>query len=89
MHANIRSVHNNFELLHHELIHLFDYRPDVICLSETKLKDAPLTNIFLTDYEPIIHANSVTNTDSVGVYVCHTSFVIILSYGDIVVSALK
>ena len=64
MHVNIRSLHKIFETLNHELIHSLDCHPDVICLSETKLKDAPL----LTGYEPVIHANSFINASGVGVY---------------------
>ena len=60
LHVNIRSLHKNLGTLKHELIHSLDYHPDVICLPETKLKDALLTNAFLT-HKPLIHANSVTN----------------------------
>ena len=48
LHVNIRSLHKNLGTLKHELIHSLDYHPDVICLPETKLKDALLTNAFLT-----------------------------------------
>ena len=40
LHVSIRSLYKNFETLNHELIHSLDYHSDVICLSETKLKDA-------------------------------------------------
>ena len=72
MHVNIRSLHKNFETLNYELIHSLDYHPDVICLSETKLKDAPSANVSLTGYKSIIHANSITN--AVGVYVSNKFF---------------
>ena len=47
-----------------------------IYLSE--LKDAPLTNVSLTGYDPIIHANSVTNAGSVRVYISNKFFTFII-----------
>ena len=86
LHVNIRSLHKNFETLNHELIHSFDYHPDVICLTETKLKDAPLTNVFLIDYEHIIHANSVANAIEVGVYVSSKFFSFAIEKNDLLLN---
>ena len=55
MHINIRSVNKNFELMNHELLNSLAMLPDLICLSETKLKNHPLTNVSLPGYSPLDH----------------------------------
>ena len=69
LHVNIRSLNKNFDDLNHNLLHSFSYSPDIICLSETKLKGLPLTNIHLSGYQPILHANSSTNAGGIGIYI--------------------
>ena len=69
MHINIRSVNKNFELMNHELLNSLVMLPDLICLSETKLKNHPLTNVSLPGYAPLITADSDTNAGGVGAYV--------------------
>jgi len=43
--------------------------PDIICLSETKIKNSILINLSIPGYEPILHADSKTNAGGVGLYV--------------------
>ena len=69
LHVNIRSLNKNFDDLNHDLLHSFSYSPNIICLSETKLKGLPLTNIHISGYQPIIHANSSTTAGGVGIYI--------------------
>ena len=45
LHVNIRSIYKNLNCLNHELLQSFPYLPDVICLSETKIKHSILTNL--------------------------------------------
>ena len=42
--------------------------PNFICLSETKLKNYPLTNASIPGYPPLITADSDTNAGDVGAY---------------------
>ena len=79
MHINIRSVNKNFELMNHELLNSLAMLPDLICLSETKLKNHPLTYVSLPEYAPLIAADSDTNAGGAGAYVsenffCHSSW---------------
>ena len=69
MHINIRSVNKNFELMNHELLNSLAMLPDLICLSETKLKIHPLTNVSLPGYAPLITTDSDANAGGVGAYV--------------------
>ena len=58
IHINIRSTQTNFDCFC-ELSEL-SYHPQIICLSETKIKDKSVINISLPGYI-FIHANSSTN----------------------------
>ena len=49
----------------------FPYLPDVICISETKVKNDMLTSITLPGFEAIEHAVSLTNAGGVDVYVAY------------------
>ena len=69
MHINIRSANKNFELMNHALLNSLVMLPDLICLSKTKLKNHPLTNVSLPGYAPLITANSDTNAGGVESYV--------------------
>jgi len=40
LHVNIRSVYKNFDSLTQEFLQSFSYLPDIICLSETKIKNS-------------------------------------------------
>ena len=46
-----------------------DYLPDIICLSETKIKNLPMVNLSLTGYHSIEHADSQTAAGRVGIYI--------------------
>ena len=59
IHINIRSIQKNFDCFC-ELLSELPYRPQIICLSETKIKNQPVINISLPGYI-FIHANSPTN----------------------------
>ena len=63
------DVNKNFEILNHELLNSLAMLPDLICLSETKLKNYPLTNASIPGYAPLITADSDTNAGGVGAYV--------------------
>ena len=69
MHINIRSVNKNFALMNHELLNSLAMLPDLICLSKTKLKNHPLTNVSIPGYAPLITVDSDTNAGGVGAYV--------------------
>ena len=48
----------------------FPSKPYVIAISETRLKDKPLVNISLPDYDYVfLHNNSLTNAGGVSIYV--------------------
>ena len=66
MHVNTRSLHKNFEKLE-ELIHEINISPDVIAISETKLKDnIPfLHSLFGNNF---VNKNSSTNAGA-GIFV--------------------
>ena len=83
LHVNIRSVNKNLDKLNHDLLQLLHYLPDVICLSETKIKNLPTTNITLNGYHPIMHANSSSNSGGVGVFVADNYAVNIIGKNDL------
>ena len=67
MHVNTRSLHKNFEKLE-ELIHEINISPDVIAISETKLKDNTSFSYSLFGYD-FVSKNSSTNAGVVGIFV--------------------
>ena len=67
LHLNIRSLEKNFDDLYQFLITLTN-QPHVISISETKIKDMPLSNISIPGYN-FLHVNSCTNSGGVGVYI--------------------
>ena len=69
LHVNIRSLNKeeNFDALF-EFLTLLPFTPDIVCVSETRLKGNPLINIAIPNYN-FVHADSVTNAGGVGVYV--------------------
>ena len=56
VHLNIRSLHKNFDNLH-EFVSLLPFKPDVICLSESRINQS-LKNIQLQGYN-FLNANLV------------------------------
>ena len=69
LHINIRSIYKNFDALNYEFLQSLDYLPDIICLSETKIKNLPTVNLSLTGYHSIEHADSQTAAGGVGIYI--------------------
>ena len=69
LHINLRSINNleNFDALY-EFISSLPSLPDLVCISETRLKGEPLINIAIPDYN-FIHADSPTNAGGVGIYI--------------------
>ena len=69
LHINIGSIYKNFDALNHEFLQRLDYIPDIICLSETKIKNLTTVNLSLTGYHSIEHADSQTAAGWVGIYI--------------------
>ena len=67
LHLNIRSLNKNFDQLHEFLVSIRT-RPDVICLTETRIKNDPLVNITISQYK-FYHVDSQTSAGGVAVYV--------------------
>ena len=67
VHLNIRSLYKHFDSLCLFLQSL-PFKPDVICLTETSVKDQPLANINLPNYS-FVHTPSQSNAGGVAVYV--------------------
>ena len=67
LHVNIRSLHKNFELLHEFLVTL-NFSPDIICLTDTRLKSKSLINIELPHYK-FLHVNTTTAAGGVAIYI--------------------
>ena len=44
MHLNIRSLHKNYDALHN-LLQSLQFSIDLLCLTETRIRDQPLINI--------------------------------------------
>ena len=70
VHVNIRSLTKSFEDLSHFLSQ-FSVPPDVICITETRLKNASFVNISIPGYE-FFFVNSFSLAGGVGVYVSST-----------------
>ena len=79
LHVNIRSIYKTLDCLNHELLQSFPYLPEVICLPETKIKNSILRNFTLPGFEPIEHADSLTNAGGINVYVGNKFAVNVLS----------
>ena len=69
LHINIRLIYKNFDALNHKFLQSLDYLPDIICLSETKIKNFPMVNLSLNGYHSIEHADSQTAVVGVGIYI--------------------
>ena len=67
LHVNIRSLHKNFELFHEFLVAL-NFNPDIICLTETRLKNEPLINIELPHHK-FVHVDTTTAAGGVAIYI--------------------
>ena len=69
LHFIIRLIYKNFNALNHEFLQTLDYLPDIICLSETKIRNLSTVNLSLTGYLLIEHADSQTAAGGVGIYI--------------------
>ena len=73
------------------MLQTLPYPPDILLLSETKIKLSPLTNDNLTGYQSVILANSQTNAGGVGVgetgYERNTGMVVTVNFSPYVVNA--
>ena len=67
LHINIRSLQKNFDDLVN-LISQFTVLPDIICITETRLKNNPLINISIPGYD-FVKANTSSLAGGVGMYV--------------------
>ena len=67
LHLNIKSLNKNFDQLHEFLVSI-RIRPDVICLTKTRIKNDPLVNITIPQYK-FYHVDSQISAGGVAVYV--------------------
>lgn len=67
IHFNIRSLQKNLSLLE-DLLETFNSAPEIIAISETKLKDQNIYNINIPNYS-FINTNSKTSSGGVGMYI--------------------
>ena len=67
IHFNVRSLQKNFDAFHEFLCNQ-PCSPDIICVTETKLKNQPLLNIDISGYT-FIHIDSPTTAGGVAMYV--------------------
>ena len=71
MHANIRSLQKQYESLN-EIIANLDLKPNIICLSESRVKSyGLLSNLELTGYDLLL-TNPRKTAGGVGVYISKT-----------------
>ena len=66
---NIRSLNklDNFDNFY-EFLTTLPFFPDIVCVSETRLKGDPLINVSIPGYN-FLHSDSVTNAGGVAIYV--------------------
>ena len=67
MHLNISSLQQHIDDLHEFLVCL-PYRPDVLCISKTRIADVPSINVSIPEYN-FFYVNSPTIVGGVGLYV--------------------
>ena len=66
MHINTRSLQHSFENLNDLLLQM-KFQPDILCVSETKIKISLSIYISLPGYE-FFHVDSPTNAGGVAIY---------------------
>jgi len=66
-HLNIRSLHKNFDAMH-DFLQSLSFSPDIVYLTETRIKEQPLINISLLNYN-FVHANSQPSAGRVAAYI--------------------
>ena len=69
LHVNLRFINNlqNFDAFEEFLINL-SFSPDIVCVSETRLKGEPLINISIPNYK-FGHTDSTTKAGGVAIYI--------------------
>ena len=67
IHFNVRSLQKNFDAFHEFLCNQ-PCSPDIICVTETRLKNQPLLNIDISGYT-FIHIDSPTTAGGVAMYI--------------------
>ena len=69
LHINMRSINNekNFDKFE-EILKALPCLPDIVCVSETRIKGDPLVNISLPQYI-LVHDDSTTRAGGVAIYV--------------------
>ena len=67
IHFNVRSLQKNFDAFHEFLCNQ-SCSPDIICVTETRLKNQPLLNIDISGYT-FIHIDSPTTAGEVAMYI--------------------
>ena len=67
LHVNIRSLQKSFDSLR-EFIESLNYKPDIICITEARIKHQPLTNLNLTNYH-FTNVSPSTNAGEVAAYI--------------------
>jgi len=66
LHVNIRSLRKNFEDFY-DLLLFLPHQPDIVCVSETRIKHNSLINISLPGYQ-FFHTDSNTYAGGVAMY---------------------
>ena len=67
VHLNIRTLTKNSDALF-EFISSLSFTPDLVCLTETRIKNQPLANITISSYS-FAHVNSLGSADGVAIYI--------------------
>ena len=67
IHFNVRSLPRNFDAFHEFLCNQ-PYSPDIICVTESRLKTQPLLNIDIFGYT-FVHTDSPTIAGGVAMYI--------------------
>ena len=67
IHFNVRSLQKNFDAFYEFLCNQ-PFSPDIICVTETRLKTQPLLNIDISGYT-FVHIDSPTTAGGVAMYI--------------------
>ena len=67
VHLNIRSLTKNLDALF-EFISSLSFTPNLVCLTETRIKNQPLANIAIPGYS-FAHVNSLGSAGGVAIYI--------------------
>ena len=67
LHLNICSLQKNFDLLY-EFLTTLNFSPDIVCLTETRIKFQPLISVEIPNYS-FVHVDSESAAGGVAIYV--------------------